>query len=98
MADFFSIGLLLKTLFQPFRQISADESSEHRGLEGVLVVVTDKIVSRLIGFIVRTGIIIIGIIAMTVQLVCCLALAIAWPCVPLLPIAGIIVCMMGVVF
>ena len=56
MADFFSIGLLLRTLFQPFRQISADETGE-KG-----------------------------------------AIALLWPCIPLLPFVGIVVSSMGVVF
>ena len=98
LADFFSIGLLLKTLFQPFRQISANENGETGGLQGALVVFFDKLLARFIGAIVRIGIIIIGIIAMLVELVFGLALAIVWPCVPLLPIAGIIISSMGVVF
>ena len=98
LADFFSISLLLRTLFQPFRQISADETGETGGLEGALVAVFDKLLSRLIGFIVRIGLIIFGIIAMTVQFVLGLALAIIWPVVPLLPIAGIVVSSMGVAF
>ena len=98
LADFFSIGLLLKTLFQPFRQISANEDGKKGGLEGAMVVFTDKLVARVIGFIVRVAIIIAGIIAMTLQLVMGLALAILWPCIPLLPVAGIIVSMTGITF
>ena len=98
LADFFSIGLLLKTLFQPFRQISANETGEHGGLEGALIAFFDRMLSRVIGCIVRICIIIMGIVAMSAQLVFGLALAIAWPCVPLLPIVGIVVSSMGVVF
>lgn len=98
LADFFSIGLLLKTLFQPFRQISANEDGKKGGLEGAMVVFTDKLVARVIGFIVRVAIIIAGIIAMTLQLVMGLALAILWPCIPLLPVAGIVVSTMGITF
>ena len=98
MADFFSIGLLLRTLFQPFRQISANETGEKGGLEGALVAFFDRALSRLIGFIVRIFIIVAGIVAMTLQLVVGLALALLWPCIPLLPIAGIVVSSMGVAF
>ena len=98
LADFFSIGLLLKTLFQPFRQISANETGESGGLQGSLIAFFDRLLSRVIGFIVRICVIILGVIAMTLQLVFGLALAILWPCVPLLPIAGIVVSSMGVVF
>ena len=98
MADFFSIGLLLRTLFQPFRQISADETGEKGGIQGALVAFFDRLLSRIIGFVVRVCIIIAGIIVMTLQFVFGALLALLWPCIPLLPIAGIIVSSMGVVF
>lgn len=98
IADFFSIGLLAKTLFQPFRQISANETGERGGIEGALVAFFDRLLSRVIGFLVRTGLIITGILVMVVSFVCGLVLAIAWPCIPLLPFAGIIVSSMGVAF
>ena len=98
LADFFSIGLLLRTLFQPFRQISADETGEKGGLEGMLIAFFDRLLSRFIGFVVRIFIIVAGIIAMTVQFVCGLVIALLWPCIPLLPIAGIVVSSMGVIF
>jgi hypothetical protein len=97
-ADFFSIGLLLRTLFQPFRQISANETGERGGLEGALVAFFDRLLSRVIGFLVRVGLIITGVIAMTISFVLGSALAIIWPCVPLLPIAGIVVSTMGIAF
>ena len=98
MADFFSIGLLLRTLFQPFRQISADETGEKGGLEGALIAFFDRLLSRVIGFVVRIFIIIAGIIVMTCELVFGLAIALLWPCIPLLPFVGIVVSSMGVVF
>jgi hypothetical protein len=98
MADFFSIGLLLRTLFQPFRQISANETGEKGGLEGALIAFFDRLLSRFIGFVVRVCIIVAGIIIMALQLVLGLALALLWPCIPLLPFAGIVVSSMGVVF
>ena len=98
LADFFSIGLLLRTLFQPFRQISADETGEKGGLEGMLIAFFDRLLSRFIGFVVRIFIIVAGIIAMTVQFACGLVIALLWPCIPLLPIAGIVVSSMGVIF
>ena len=98
IADFFSIGLLLKTLFQPFRQISANENGETGGLQGALVAFFDRLLSRFMGFLVRIGVIIIGVITMVFSFIAGLALAIVWPCLPLLPIAGIIVSTMGVSF
>lgn len=97
-ADFFSIGLLLRTLFQPFRQISANESDENRSIDVHFQVIIDKLISRFIGAIVRICIIFAGIVLMTIQIVGGLALGILWPFIPLLPIAGIVVSSMRVVF
>jgi hypothetical protein len=95
IADFFSIGLLLKTLFSPFRQISAGESSENGKF---MVVFLDKLVSRFIGFFIRFFIIIFGIIGLSATLAIGLVIAIIWPCIPVLPFVGIVVSSMGVVF
>lgn len=92
-ADFFSIGLLLKTLFAPFRQISANEAGVSR-MQAFL----DKLFSRVIGAVVRIFIIIAGIIALTFQLVFGIVLAILWPIIPFLPIACIVLAIVGVTF
>jgi hypothetical protein len=64
----------------------------------MLIAFFDRLLSRFIGFVVRIFIIVAGIIAMTVQFVCGLVIALLWPCIPLLPIAGIVVSSMGVIF
>ena len=97
-ADFFSIGLLLKTLFQPFRQISANEKGDTGGLEGALVAFFDRLLSRVIGFIVRVFVIVGGIVSLAFMVVVGLAISIVWPLIPLAPVAGIILCTMGVTF
>ena len=93
-ADSFSIGLLFKTLFQPFRQISTTDGKKATVGEKIV----DATVARVVGFIVRIFIIIAGIIVMTCELVFGLAIALLWPCIPLLPFVGIVVSSMGVVF
>jgi hypothetical protein len=98
IADFFSVGLLARTLFQPFRQISANETGERGGVQGALVAFFDRLLSRFIGLMVRTGLIIAGILVMTTSFVMGLVLAVIWPCVPLLPVVGIIVSMTGIAF
>lgn len=95
IADFFSIGLLLRTLFQPFRQISANEDTENAG---ILTIIIDHFISRFIGFIIRFGIIIFGLIALISFFAIGLALGLLWPFVPLLPFAGIVLSSMGIVF
>ena len=95
LADFFSLGLLLRTLFYPFRQISA-YSNDNASLQMQIQAFFDKLLSRVIGAIVRIGILIFGIIAITIEAALGVALAILWPFVPLAPVAAIILTVSGV--
>jgi hypothetical protein len=91
--DFFSIDLLLRTLFSPFRQISAGKV---RGPIGVqLQAFFDRLVSRLIGGMVRSFMVLMGVIAIFLNIVIGFVLLIVWGTVPLLPIAGIGLFAMG---
>ncbi len=87
MADRFSIGLLIKTLFAPFRQISADEQARGNNLA---TVITDKLVSRLIGCFMRTIMIIVGTITLILLAIVSAIRMLMWPLLPVLPIAGVI--------
>ena len=91
--DYFSIDLLLKTLFSPFRQISAGK------VNGPLAVrwraFVDRLVSRCIGAIVRLIIIMVGIvIILFFSLIGLLSLAL-WAVVPVLPIIGVAMMLIG---
>lgn len=94
--DYFSIGLLAKTLFAPFRQISAGRVDGPIGVQARALV--DKLVSRLIGALVRLVILVIGGIAIGSQVVISALALVAWGLVPLLPIVGIALAVMGVKF
>lgn len=87
MADRFSIGLMVKTLFAPFRQISADEQARGNNLA---TVITDKLVSRLIGCFMRTIMIIVGTITLLLLAVVSLIRLLLWPLLPVMPVVGII--------
>lgn len=92
--DFFSISLLLKTLFQPFRQISA--GSVDGAIDTKLRAFFDRLVSRLIGAAVRLVIMIAGVVAITAQIVFGLVMMVLWAIVPALPIIGVVLAVMGV--
>lgn len=91
--DFFSIALLLKTLFQPFRQISA--GSVDGSIDAKMRAFADRLISRIIGAVVRTVIIIAGLIAIALHILLGLGLLIGWAFVPLLPIIGLALTVMG---
>lgn len=91
--DFFSVDLLIKTLFAPFRQISAGNV---RGPLGVQMrAFFDRLVSRCIGTVVRLVMIGVGVITITFNLVVGGLLLVFWAFVPLLPLAGLALFIIG---
>ena len=91
--DYFSFELLIKTLFSPFRQISAGRV---RGsLEVQFRAWLDRLISRLIGAFIRLIVIIVGTLTLVVALVIGLVRIVLWPIVPWLPIVGLAVALTG---
>ena len=92
-ADFFSIGLLASTLFAPFRQISAGNVVGPIGDQ--IRAFFDRLISRTIGAFVRTSVIIFGLIVMSLQAIFGLIVLVSWLIIPLLPIIGLIMMVIG---
>ena len=88
VSDYFSISLLLKTLFKPFRQISADEQA--KGLQGMFQVMLDKLVSCTIGAVVRLFMIVAGVTSLLIVALLGLIRLIIWPLFFFLPLIGIV--------
>ncbi len=93
--DYFSIDLLVKTLFAPFRQISAGRVDGPLGVQFRAMI--DRLFSRIIGALVRTIILLVGGVMIGVQAVLGLLLTIGWLLVPLLPVVGLGLLLAGVV-
>lgn len=93
-ADFFSVGLLLKTLFNPFRQISAAPVGGDLSVQ--LSAFFDKMFSRAIGAVVRSMVIIIGILMILLRFLWMIVGIIMWLALPLMPFIGIILWQLGV--
>lgn len=94
-ADFFSVGLLLRTLFNPFRQISANNRSDG-SLAEQIGAFTDRLFSRMIGSVVRTFMVIIGILVIILRTLLAGVMIFLWIILPFWPIVGIILWQMGV--
>lgn len=88
-AAFFSIGELAATLFSPFRQISAGQTNGPIGVQ--LRAFVDQLISRVIGAIVRTFTILIGVVVITVRGGVEALVLVLWLMLPIAPIAGFIV-------
>lgn len=92
--DFFSFSLLIKTLFSPFRQISAGRVDGPLGVQ--IRAMVDKLVSRIIGAGIRITILVVGGVAVTLELILSIFLLIGWLVLPAGPIIGIILSISGV--
>ena len=94
MLETFSVALLLRTLFDPFRQISAQQV---RGsFDTQLRAMGDRLFSRVFGAVVRSIFIVIGILgALGAGLLGVIEL-IVWPLVPFFPIIGVALLLAGV--
>lgn len=92
--DYFSINLLFKTLFSPFRQISAGRVDGPLNIK--LRAFVDRLFSRVIGAVVRTLIIFIGLITILLVVVIGLVWLLVWSLMPLLPILGVYLSINGV--
>lgn len=87
--DFFSIDMLLGSLFAPFKQISASSGSGGT-LQMKLQAWFDKQFSRIIGAIIRIILIFIGTGWLIIQMAIYLVIFLAWPLLPVLPAIGLI--------
>jgi len=94
--DYFSMDLLLKTLFAPFRQISAGKVDG--SLDVKFRALIDKLTSRAIGAVVRLILLLVGGVTIVLQIVLDLIVIIVWLALPILPIIGLILWLKGVSF
>jgi len=91
--DYFSVGLLVSTLFAPFRQISAGS------VDGPTVVQIraffDTLISRMIGAIVRSFMVIFGLVVILIQAIFGIIVMACWVIIPLLPVIGLLMMVVG---
>ena len=97
ITDFFSMDSLVRTLFKPCRQISAETANADASLDLKFHMFVDRLISRIVGFTSRFILLIIGSVIIVISGILSLILIIIWPLIPLLPIVGIILTIFGVV-
>jgi hypothetical protein len=83
--DQFSIPLLLKTLFYPFRMIDADKAYGP-SLDDKIKAWFDKAISCLIGGFIRTIVVIVGVIVLVFTVVISALRMAFWVALPALPV------------
>lgn len=87
VASTFSIPILLRTIFAPWRKIVTYPSP---GIGNHLRATLDNLVSRVVGFIVRLFVLLTAAVMIVVVVVFAALVIVAWPFVPLLVPASII--------
>jgi hypothetical protein len=92
-ADFFSVGLLITTLFAPFRQISAGKVGGSISVQ--LRAFTDRLISRFVGAFVRIFMIIFGLVIMFFQAIFGILVIVIWPIIPLFIVIGLVMMVIG---
>ncbi|NCU40594.1 hypothetical protein EOL73_02450 [Candidatus Saccharibacteria bacterium] len=89
LSDFFSIGLLVKNLFKPFKQLDTDRVKG--SLDVVFRAWIDRMISRMIGAMIRTVLIFIGMISWIIAVIANLVWLVVWPTLPVFPVVGVFV-------
>lgn len=91
--DYFSIDLLVKTWFAPFRMNGTDRRGNSLGDK--FRAMGDRLVSRIIGGLLRTFMIIFGLISLVLVSVFGLLGVLLWLAVPIFPVAGLVMFAIG---
>lgn len=92
--DTFSFALLLRTLFSPYKQISA--GAVRGPLPVQLRALVDNLFSRVIGAVFRSILIFAGGIMLAVRFLISGVILIVWILLPVLPLIGLVLTLSGV--
>ena len=95
--DFFSMGSLIRTLFKPFRQISAEAAGTDASIDTKFHMWVDRLISRMVGFVSRLILLLVGLVIILVGGILSLVMVVLWPVIPFLPIVGVMLSFGGLV-
>jgi hypothetical protein len=87
LAEMFSINILLRTLFSPWKRMVTDPGAS---LDAKIRAFGDNIVSRVVGFTVRFFVLFAAALAFVLLLLASLLELVVWPLVPVAGIALIV--------
>jgi len=94
--SYFSFGTLLRTLFQPFRQIDAGSRSLRSGVSAQFRAWLDRTISRVIGASARLILIVVGLVWWCISALMSACWLLVWPFLPLAPVLGCVAAAFGV--
>lgn len=88
-----SMGILLKTLFEPWKQITS-HSGPNDSIDVKFHAWFDNLFARMIGFVIRSSVLVFGTLSVVVVVLFGTVLALLWPLVPLLPVLLVLLTVM----
>jgi len=91
--DYFSVDLLAKSWFAPFRQISAGKVSGP--LQAHWNAFVDRTISRFVGAFMRTILIVIGVASIVMFSTAGVVAVFLWALLPVIPFIGLALAMIG---
>ncbi len=87
--NFFSVGLLLRTLFDPYRQIAAVKG-KGMNIDAQFRAWADRSFSRMVGAVLRSIFICTGLLAAFFVVLFGVLQMILWPLIPALPLIALL--------
>lgn len=90
----FSMGNLVRTWFAPFKQTYTGSVKGSLGMHFRAAI--DRLISRVIGFLVRSILLVAGLVCSLFVFFTGLIFMAVWPLIPLLPLVAIVLISMGV--
>ena len=94
VAHFFSLGILLRTFFSPFKR-NSEKNNKGLDIEAILEVLAVNLIMRLVGILIRTVLIAIGLAVLAVVTTGGLAAILIWTLLPGFLIALLLVSIFG---
>lgn len=89
VASGLSLVILLRTLFEPWKQITT-YAGQDSSLDAKFRAWFDNLFARVIGFIIRMFVLLFAFLAICVVVIFGLLVAFLWPVIPLMPLGLII--------
>ncbi len=94
VAHFFSLGILLRTLFAPYKRMK-EKNEKGLDFQAIGEMIAVNTVMRLVGFLLRIIVLTIGLAVLSVVLVLGLILYPIWTIMPVLLIALLLISVLG---
>lgn len=91
--NYFSVGIILKTMFSPWRQIISS-SRKDQSINSKFTAILDNIVSRTVGFFVRVFVLFAAVIILILVVIMNVVYVVVWP---LLPLSSVVIITIGIV-